>query len=130
AEELRELVHPAALASLEADLQALDERRWARDADHAHDLLRRLGDLSVEELGARSTDDFSATLLADRRAVVVRIAGDDRLVAVEDVARYRDGLGVSPPAGVPDVLLGPVADALGGLLGRWARTHGPFVTAE
>src|SRR5205807_3037653 len=98
ADEVRELVQPAALAALEADLQALDERRWARDADHAHDLLRRLGDLSVEELGARSTDDFSATLLADRRAVVVRIAGDDRLVAVEDVARYRDGLGVSPPA--------------------------------
>src|SRR5207237_99704 len=33
AEELRELIHPEALSNLEADLQALDERRWARHPD-------------------------------------------------------------------------------------------------
>src|SRR5262249_18478052 len=31
AEELRELIDATALASLETELQALDERRWARD---------------------------------------------------------------------------------------------------
>src|SRR5207244_12196323 len=49
AEELRELIHPDALAGLEADLQAVDERRWARHADAAHDLLRRRGDLPATE---------------------------------------------------------------------------------
>src|SRR5436305_886530 len=90
AEELRELLHPEALEALEADLQLLDERRWARDADEAHDVLRRLGDLSAAELRARSTGDFAATLVSDRRAVEVRVAGEVRLIAAEDAARYRD----------------------------------------
>src|SRR5205085_11630516 len=93
-EELRELIDEHALAALEAELQALDERRWARTVDAAHDLLRRLGDLSAAELRARSTDDFSDLLVAGRRAVIVRVAGEERLIAVEDAGRYRDGLGV------------------------------------
>src|SRR2546429_5779668 len=60
AEELRELIDEHALAGLEAELQALDERRWARTADPAHDLLRRLGYLSSAPLRARSTEDFSS----------------------------------------------------------------------
>ncbi|MGH9264008.1 MAG: DEAD/DEAH box helicase, partial [Acidimicrobiales bacterium] len=130
AEELRELIHPDALAALEANLQALDERWWARDADEASDLLRRLGDLTGEELRARSTGDFAADLLADRRAVEVRVAGEARLIAAEDAGRYRDALGVHPPPGLPEVFLAPVDDPLGSLLGRFARTHGPFRTDE
>ena len=129
-DELRELIRPDALAAVEADLQILEERRWARSADAAHDLLRRLGDLSEDELRARSTENFAPALCADRRALVVRIAGENRLIAAEDAGRYRDGLGVQPPAGVPDAFLEPVPDALGALLGRWARTHGPFLSAE
>jgi len=129
-DELRELIHPDALAAVESDLQILDERRWARDGDAAHDLLRRLGDLTEEELGARCTDDFAPVLLADRRAVPVRIAGEARLIAAEDAGRYRDALGVQPPQGIPDAFLEAVPDALGSLLARWARTHGPFVSAE
>ncbi|MDQ4097511.1 MAG: DEAD/DEAH box helicase, partial [Actinomycetota bacterium] len=91
-EELRELISAEALADLEADLQYLDEDRWARDADAAHDLLRRLGDLTAEELRARSTADFAGVLVADRRAVEVRIAGETRLIAAEDAGRYRDAL--------------------------------------
>ncbi|HVL05137.1 MAG TPA: DEAD/DEAH box helicase [Acidimicrobiales bacterium] len=130
AEELRELIHPDALQALEDNLQALDDRWWARDADEAHDLLRRLGDLTVEELRARSTGDFAATLLGDRRAVEVRIAGEPRLVAAEDAGRYRDALGVQAPPGLPEVFLAPVEDPLGSLLARFARTHGPFRTEE
>ena len=130
AEELRELVQPAALDALEADLQALDERRWARDADEAHDHLRRLGDLTRAELAARSAGDFADVLLGDRRAVEVRVAGEARLIASEDAGRYRDGLGVDVPPGLADAFLAPVDDALGSLLGRWARTHGPFTTDE
>src|SRR2546430_16065066 len=75
-DELRELIDPMALAALEAELQALDERRWARTVDAAHDLLRRLGDLTVEELRARSTDDFSDVLINERRAGSTPVAGE------------------------------------------------------
>ncbi len=130
AEELRELIHPEALEALEANLQALEERWWARDADEAHDLLRRLGDLTGAELRARSTADFAPALLAERRAVEVRLAGEVRLIAADDAGRYRDALGIQPPAGLPEVFLAPVDDPLGALLGRFARTHGPFRTEE
>ncbi len=130
AEELRELIDPSALAALEDDLQALDERRWARDADEAGDHLRRLGDLTPAELRARSTTDFAADLLRDRRAIEIRVAGEPRLIAAEDAGRYRDALGVQPPPGLPDAFLEPTIDPLGTLLGRWARTHGPFTSDE
>ncbi|MBW3557920.1 MAG: DEAD/DEAH box helicase, partial [Actinobacteria bacterium] len=130
ADELRELIDPAALAALEAELQALDERRWARTVDAASDLLRRLGDLSVEELRARSGADFSEALVRERRAVPVRVAGEERLILAEDAGRYRDGLGVVIPRGVPEAFLEPVPAALEQLVRRWARTHGPFLAAE
>jgi ATP-dependent Lhr-like helicase len=130
AEELRELIQPEALADLESSLQCLDERRWARHPDAAHDLLRRLGDLTREELAARSTTDFADALLSERRAVAIRVAGEERLIAAEDSGRYRDALGAGLPAGLPDAFLEPVDDPLGSLLGRWARTHPPFTTSE
>ncbi|MCU1448222.1 MAG: putative ATP-dependent helicase [Acidimicrobiales bacterium] len=130
AEELRELIQPQALADLETHLQYLDERRWARHADAAHDLLRRLGDLTRQQLAARSTEDFADALVAERRAVVVRVAGEERLIAAEDAGRYRDALGAGLPAGLPDVFLEPVDDPLGSLLARWARTHPPFTSVE
>jgi ATP-dependent helicase Lhr and Lhr-like helicase len=137
ADELRELIDPAALDDLEAELQHLDESRWARDLDGAHDLLLRLGDLTPVELHARVASDarhpepdVAEALVANRRAVTVRIAGEDRLVAVEDAARFRDALGVALPPGLPESLLDPVPDALRSILRRYARTHGPFVTAQ
>ncbi|HET7029656.1 MAG TPA: DEAD/DEAH box helicase [Candidatus Limnocylindrales bacterium] len=135
-EELRELLDPDALADLELSLQALTEDRRATTADQLHDLLRRLGDLSDDELAARaeggtaSADAWLRELVASRRAVAARIAGDDRWIAIEDVARYRDGVGVAPPVGVPEAFLVPAAAALDGLLARWARTHGPFLAPE
>ena len=65
-----------------------------------------------------------------RRAVRVGIAGESRWIAIEDVARYRDAVGVQPPAGVPEAFLVPAAHALEGLLARWARTHGPFLAPD
>ncbi len=130
ADELRELLDAGALAQLEAELQALEESRWARTLDEAHDLLRRLGDLTEAELAARGTDAFHQPLLEGRRAVVVRVAGEGRLIAAEDAGRYRDALGAALPPGLPEAFLEPVPDALTQLVRRWARTHGPFVTAE
>ena len=130
ADELRELIDPDALAALEAELQCLDEDRWATSIDGAHDLLRRLGDLTHLELRARATDDFARPLITARRAVEVRVAGEARLIAIEDAGRYRDGVGAVVPHGVPDAFLEPVPDAPTQLIRRWARTHGPFLAAE
>ncbi|MDQ3448684.1 MAG: DEAD/DEAH box helicase, partial [Chloroflexota bacterium] len=141
AEELRELLDADALTELELELQALVPERAAGSADAVHDLLRRLGDLSDAEVAARvrgedprarerAAGEWLEALAADRRAVSVRVAGEARWIAAEDVARYRDGVGVAPPRGVPDAFLAPTLDALGGLLARWARRHGPFLTDE
>ncbi len=112
-EELRELLDPDALADLELSVQALTEDRRATTIDGVHDLLRRLGDLSAAEVAARTEGGAAVAgpwldeLAATRRAVRARIAGDDRWIAIEDVARYRDGVGIAPPVGVPAAFLGP-----------------------
>src|SRR3954452_18987238 len=61
-----------------------------------------------------------------RRAIRVRVGGEERWIGVEDAGRYRDALGVALPVGVAEAYLEPVADPLGDLVARYARTHGPF----
>ncbi|CNE20184.1 ATP-dependent DNA helicase [Mycobacterium tuberculosis] len=61
-----------------------------------------------------------------RRAIRVRIAGEERWAAIEDAGRLRDALGAPLPVGVPEAFLEPVDDPLGDLVSRYARTHGPF----
>jgi ATP-dependent Lhr-like helicase len=132
--ELRDLLDIRAIEALETDLQHLPERFHARSADAIHDLLLRLGDLSRIELEARTTPGLLSSALPElvesRRAIEVRVAGDHRLIAVEDAARYRDALGVPMPPGLPAVLLEPVAEPLNDLIRRYARTHGPFPSSE
>jgi ATP-dependent Lhr-like helicase len=130
-EELRELLDPDAIAELELELQGLRGERWPRDADEAHDLLARLGDLSAPELEARGVRaEWRRALEAERRSCAVRVGGEERWIAAEDAGRYRDALGATPPMGLPEAFLEAVADPLEGLLRRWARTHVPFVAAE
>ncbi len=133
--DLRDLLDPAVITQVELELQLLDPERKARAADAVHDALRHLGPLTLAELRDRTDppEDAAAhvaTLLADRRIVEVGMQGATRLAAVEDVARLRDGLGVSPPPGMPAALLEPAADPLGDLVGRYARTHGPFTVTD
>ncbi|MBG6217924.1 ATP-dependent Lhr-like helicase [Arthrobacter sp. CAN_A6] len=71
-----------------------------------------------------------AALVRVNRALVVNIAGVEQVAAVEDAARLRDALGVPLPMGIPLAFIEPVADPLGDLVGRYARTHGPFTAAE
>jgi ATP-dependent Lhr-like helicase len=71
-----------------------------------------------------------ATLVDTRRALAVTIAGVERFTAIEDAARLRDALGVPLPIGVPVAFIEPVDDPLGDLVSRYARTHGPFETAD
>ena len=134
AEELRELLEPGALADLELELQLLADGRRARNRDELHDVLRRVGDLSSGEADLRCEGSESAQWLAelvhDRRAVVVSVGGVDRHIAAEDAARYRDALGCNVPLGLPREFTEPVPLPLESLVGRYARTHGPFVAQE
>ena len=130
-EDLRELLDPDAIAAVELELQGLLPERFPRDADEAHDLLVRLGDLTAGEAVARGiSEEWLRALERERRAVPVRLAGESRWIAAEDAGRYREALGASLPIGLPDVFLVPGLDPLDSLLRRWARTHVPFVTAD
>ena len=134
-EELRELIDPAALAEVEDSLQHRADPARATDRDALEVILRRVGDLTLEECERRAAEGYSAeSMLAklerERRAVEVRVAGEQRWIASEDAGLYRDALGVPPPGGLPDAFLEPVDDAMAMLARRYARTHGPFPTAQ
>jgi len=120
-EELRELLDADAIEQVEASLAPRP-----RNADELHDLLRRAGPLFSEEVDP----GFAETLVRERRALRVRVSGRDAAVAIEDAGLVRDALGAAPPGGVPEALLEPVPDAPRVLLARYARTHGPFTSAE
>ncbi|MFG2055008.1 ATP-dependent helicase [Micromonospora sp. NPDC048930] len=128
--DLRELLDPAVLAETERQLRWRTEQRRPRDAEDVVELLRVVGDLSEPELAERGVPGAWLTELeAARRVLRVRIAGEERWVVVEDAARLRDALGVALPVGVAEAYLAPVADPLGDLVARYARTHGPFAAA-
>jgi ATP-dependent Lhr-like helicase len=128
--ELRELLDPAVVAGTEQRLQRLADAHPVRDAEDVVELLRVLGDLSDDELRRRGADPAWLTgLAAQRRVLAVRVAGRQRWIGVEDAGRYRDALGVALPVGVAEAYLEPLADPLGDLLTRYARTHGPFPAA-
>ncbi|MGH9588705.1 MAG: Lhr family helicase [Acidobacteriaceae bacterium] len=132
--DLRELLDVDAIAEVERQLQALGEMQRVRSADGIHDILLRLGDLSRAEIARRLASPALAgsidELLRPRRILEVKIAGEDRLIAVEDAARYRDALGIALPKGIPAALLKPIETPLLELLRRYARTHGPFAAGE
>ncbi|HEX2416166.1 MAG TPA: DEAD/DEAH box helicase [Thermoleophilaceae bacterium] len=134
-EELRELIDPAALEEVEADLQRLSERTKAANADSLHDVLRAVGDLTVAEAQERCLEAVAARrILSDlektRRAVKMRIGAEERWIASEDAGLYRDALGAVPPGGLPAVFLEEVDEPLARLARRYARTHGPFTTRD
>ncbi len=127
--EIRQLLDASAIVEHERGLQRLS--RPATHADAVHDMLLAIGDLSLEELGQRCApperaDPWSRDLVGERRIVALRIAGQDRFVAVEDAAKVRDALGVALPAGLPAALLAPATNAMRELVARYARTHAPF----
>ena len=131
--ELRQLLDAGAIAEVEDQLQHLDEAHHARTTDGIHDLLLRLGDLSEAEIAARSSIDARAALselTRARRVVVVSVAGAPRAIPVEYAGRYRDALGVPLPTGLPEALLERAPHAPSDVARRFARTHGPFTTAE
>ncbi|PCE14498.1 DEAD/DEAH box helicase [Microbacterium sp. SZ1] len=149
--ELRELLDPAVIAQFEREAQRLDPERRVRGLEGVADLLRMLGPMDADEVALRleagsetatataetapaapATRDEAAVhldaLVAARRAIPVTIAGTTRIAAIEDAGRLRDALGAALPTGIPVAFLEPLADPLGDLVARYARTHGPFTT--
>src|SRR5207247_7230925 len=119
----RELIDPSALADLELELQSMAEGRRAHHADDLHDVLRRVGDLTEDELVSRASGDLAGwteSLLAERRAIRIRIAGEDRIAAVEEAGRLRDALGASIPRGGPAAFAESGAPRLRGPVARSA----------
>ena len=120
-EELRDLIDPGALEDVEAQL-----RGEPRNADELHDVLRLRGDLRPGSFDPA----LAEPLLAEGRAITLRVAGEERLVAAEDAGRYRDALGAMPPGGLPEVFLEGGLDSLQNLVARFAKGRGPFTTAQ
>jgi ATP-dependent helicase Lhr and Lhr-like helicase len=120
-EELRDLLDPGAVEEVEAQL-----RGDPRNPDELHDLLRLRGDLRPGEFD----EAHGAILVAERRAITARFAGEERLIAAEDAGRYRDALGAMPPGGLPEAFLVGGPDSLRQLVLRYARGRGPFTTAQ
>ena len=132
--DMRELLDPLIVQDSERRLQRLLPDRACRGAEGVADMIRDVGPLSAAETAERCTDqaaagDWLAELAAQRRVIEVRIAGEARWAAVEDAGRLRDALGVPLPPGVPSAFTEPVADPLGDLVARYARTHGPFAAS-
>jgi len=133
--EMRELLDPEIMAQFEREAQRLDPERRARGLEGVADLLRMLGPLDAEEVAVRldpsdvaTSREHLAELIDTRRAIPVTIAGIARVAAIEDAGRLRDALGAALPVGIPNAFLEPLADPLGDLVARFARTHGPFTS--
>ncbi len=132
--DLRELLDLGSIEETEEQLQCTVEPYKARSMDGVHDLLLRLGDLSRAELAARSQsielEGVLERLVRARRVLELMVAGEKRVVAVEDAGRLRDALGVPLPPGLPTAFLEPVPEALLDVVRRYARSHGPFTTGD
>ncbi len=134
-EELRDLIDAGALQRVEEDLQRRSEMTRATGRDGLHDVLRQLGDLSRVEIAERvfagiDADRLLGELERERRAVRIRLCGEERFIAADEAGLYRDALGAVPPGGLPEAFLVDVPDAIGELIARFARCHGPFTSAE
>jgi len=141
-EALRELLDAEVIDGVEARLQGLEPELRARHADGVHDLLRRVGDLDVAGLAARfEGDDDTLCGILDRLEETKRIVrlgwaadeageagagSEERFIAAEDAALYRDALGLPLPPGLPAAFLAPPQAPLEQLVLRHAQTHGPF----
>ncbi len=134
-DELRELIDPGALERVELELQRMTDELRAVGRDTLLDTLRALGDLDEQEIADRvlagvDAGALIAGLAEERRAVRVRIAGEQRWIAADEAGLYRDALGVVPPGGLPESFLAPVEEPLRELVARFARTRGPFAARE
>jgi ATP-dependent Lhr-like helicase len=129
--ELRELLDDEAITTVERRVAWLTDERSLRNAEAVADALRVLGPLTDDELIVRGADpSFVRELEDSRRVVLLPVAGRLCWVAVEDLSRLRDALGIPIPPGVSGAFADAVLDPVGDLVSRFARTHGPFTTGQ
>ena len=81
-------------------------------------------------VSAERVEGWVRTLVEQRRAIEVRLAGRDVVADAADAARLRDAAGAALPVGLPVSATEPVDDPLGDLCVRYARTHGPFLARD
>ncbi len=130
-----------ALGELELELQALTRERAAGSADEVHDLLRRLGDLTAEEVAARvrGADEDARRRAAGEwlEALARRPACGPRphrgRGALDRGSRTPGATGTPwvsrLPAGVPDAfLVPPRGRAREACWPAGPGSHGPFLT--
>ena len=120
-EELRELLDADAVAEVERQLRGTPRTPTSCTTSCA----------SVATSAPASTTPGSPSRCSrERRAILVRVAGEQRLIAAEDAGRYRDALGAMPPGGLPEAFLEGGPDSLRQLVLRFAKSRGPFTTGE
>ncbi|MGK0275121.1 MAG: ATP-dependent Lhr-like helicase, partial [Ilumatobacter sp.] len=137
ADELHDVLRKVGdLSAAEIDLRcrsAADEAAAAREVQ-AGDGEAGVDAAPIEHAPAGQPNERAVEwlqeLLREKRAIEISVAGEVRYVAGEDAARYRDALGCAIPLGLPMAFTEPVARPLEELVGRFARTHGPFVNAD
>ncbi|MDO5076298.1 DEAD/DEAH box helicase [Corynebacterium sp.] len=123
--ELRELLDADVLAAVHLEIRRYQR---ARTPTELEDTLRMLGPIPSADVEWYCNYP-NPHLALTPRMMRARIAGVEHLALTQDAPLLRDGLGVPVPAGVA-APADPITDALEQLLGRWARTHGPFTLAE
>ncbi|MDZ7578733.1 MAG: ATP-dependent helicase [Candidatus Nanopelagicales bacterium] len=128
--DLRTLLDQQAITAVEQRLQHLGERS-ARDVESAWDIIRTVGPLRLDECAERGVSrEFLEQLRSSTRVFDFERGRDSWVAITEDAARLREALGVDLPVTIPEALLDPVPSALRDLALRYAKTHGPFTSAQ
>ncbi|MEP1125903.1 MAG: DEAD/DEAH box helicase [Ilumatobacter sp.] len=139
ADELHDILRKVGdLTAAEVDLRVTDDLDSVRPSSVDTMTDGRLG-RSVSDTDHPAADQPRSTglgavwirqLVEEKRAIEIGVGGEMRFAAAEDAARYRDAFGCAIPVGLPMAFTEPVARPLEELVGRYARTHGPFVTND
>ena len=124
ATDLRELLDPDAIAQVEQEITRLAPDRHARGADCGPRSAARRSAISAPRRRSRAAPRrrTSPRWRTPAASIRVRIAGEQRWLAIEDAGRVRDALGAALPVGVPEAFTEPVRDPLGDLVSR-VRPH-------
>ncbi|MDR0627936.1 MAG: hypothetical protein LBG11_11910, partial [Bifidobacteriaceae bacterium] len=133
ASDLADLLDPAVVLAVGAELARAVPGRQATNPEQLADMLRELGPQNASQLDQSTAGpwaEWAVLLSSQRRAIEVRIGGQTHWAAAEDAAALRDGLGVALPPGLPEAFLAPADDPLGALTRRYARHHGPFEASQ
>ena len=107
----------------------------AGDRDALQQILRNLGDLTAEECDERVAEGYSAESMLEKLVAERRVGqGPDRRRGALHRRRGRRPLPRrarrAGRPGLPETFLEEHPDAMRALVRRYARTHGPFPTAQ